>query len=282
MKKLITIAVLSVSLLPVMAQAKEEAKTDPAADREAFRGFFAKHLGSDIKLDELKNGVYALDADARSQWEEIEEFPPYEIETDKGEEIWNKKFKNGKSFASCFGKDVSKIRAKYPYHDEKKDTIVTLEGDINKCLKDNGEKPFKWKKGKIADLSGYISLQARGQKITTEPKTEKALAWYNKGKNFFYAKRGQLNMACADCHVYNSNRHIRGDLLSPALGHVTHFPVFRSKWGSLGTLHRRYGGCNKQVRAKPFKAQSDEYKALEYFQYVMSKGMELNGPGARK
>jgi len=91
MKKLITIAILSMSLLPVMAQAKEETKTDPAADREAFRGFFAKHLGSDIKLDDLKDGVYALDEDARSQWVEIEDFPPYEIETDKGEELWNKR-----------------------------------------------------------------------------------------------------------------------------------------------------------------------------------------------
>ncbi len=286
MKKLITTAAVmaigaAIGLSSMAVQAKETT-IDPAADREAFRNFFKKHLGDKIKLDDLKDGVYALDEDARSQWEEIEEFPPYEIELDKGEELWNKKFKNGKSFADCFGKDVSKIRAKYPYHDEKTDTIVTLEGDINKCLKDNGEKPFKWKKGKIADLSAYISYEGRGQKITTEPKTDKAKAWYDKGKKFFYAKRGQLNMACADCHVYNSNRRIRGDLLSPALGHVTHFPVFRSKWGNLGTLHRRYGGCNKQVRAKPFKAQSDEYKALEYFQYVMSNGMEFNGPGARK
>ena len=50
----------------------------------------------------------------------------------------------------------------------------------------------------------------------------------------------------------------------------------------MGTLHRRYGGCNKQVRAKPFKAQSDEYKALEYFHTYMSNGLELNGPSQRK
>ncbi|KAG1707548.1 SoxAX cytochrome complex subunit A [Nymphon striatum] len=254
MKKLITtLTVLALGLLPIVsAQA-----ASPAEDREALRGFFKKHI-SDVKLEDMKNGVYSLDADARSQWEEIEEFPPYEIALDKGVELWEKKFANGKSFADCFGADISKIRVKYPYHDEAKDTIET-----------------------IAAVSAHIAYAGRDQKITTEPTTEKAKAWYAKGKNFFYAKRGQLNMACADCHVYNSNRMIRGDLLSPALGHTTHFPVFRSKWGSLGTLHRRYGGCNKQVRAKDFKAQSDEYKALEYFQAVMSKDMVLNGPGAR-
>ena len=278
MKKLITsVALLAIVLSPfITVQA-----SSPAEDREALRNYFKKNL-TGANLDDFINGVYTLDTDARSQWEEIEEFPPYEIDLDKGADLWAKKFKNGKTFASCFGEDLSKTRAKYPYHDEAKDTIVTLEGDINKCLTDNGEKPYGWKKGKIAQVSAYIAYQGRGEKINVEVKTDKAKAWYEKGKNFFYAKRGQLNLACADCHVYNFNRKIRGDLLSPALGQPSHFPVFRSKWGNLGTLHRRYGGCNKLVRAKDFKAQGDEYKALEYFQYVMSNGMELNGPGARK
>ena len=75
---------------------------------------------------------------------------------------------------------------------------------------------------------------------------------------------------------------VRADLLSPGLGQVTHFPVYRSKWGSMGTLHRRYAGCNGQVRAKPFKAQSEAYANLEYFHTYMSNGLTINGPGARK
>ena len=70
-------------------------------------------------------------------------------------------------------------------------------------------------------------------------------------------------------------------MLSPWLGHPSHFPVYCSK-GNLGTLHRRYAGCNKQVRAKPFKAQSTEYANLEYFHTFMSNGLTINGPGARK
>lgn len=277
MKKLmLTVALFTLALTPVVT-----AQATPAEDRKAFRDYFKKKTPTS-EISDYVNGVYTYNKDARSQWEEIEEFPPYEIDIDKGEEIWGKKFKNGKSFANCFSGDVSKIRSKYPYHDEAKDTIVTLEGSINKCLTDNGEKPFKWKKGNIAAVSAYVAFEGRGGKITTEPKTDKALAWYNKGKNFFFAKRGQLNLACADCHMYSASRQIRGDILGPMLGQSSHFPVFRSKWGNLGTLHRRYGGCNKQVRAKPFKAQSDEYKALEYFQAVMSNGLELNGPGARK
>ena len=48
------------------------------------------------------------------------------------------------------------------------------------------------------------------------------------------------------------------------------------------TLHERFAGCLNRVRAKPFKAQQDEYKNLEYFLTYMSNGLEINGPGSRK
>ena len=279
MKKLLTsLALIAVALSTIVTV---QAGT-PAEDTQALKGYFTKTLGDKVNFDDFIDGTYALNEDARSQWEEIEEFPPYEIGIEKGADLWAKEFKNGKSFTSCFGEDISGLRAKYPYHDEAKDTIITLEGDINKCLTDNGEKPYKWKKGKIAFVSAHIAFEGRGGKIDVQPKTEKAIAWYNKGKNFFYAKRGQLNMSCADCHVYNANKKVRAEPLSPVIGHTSHFPVLRSKWGEIGTLHRRYGGCNKNIRAKPFKAQSDEYKALEYFEAVMSNGLVLNGPGSRK
>jgi len=70
-------------------------------------------------------------------------------------------------------------------------------------------------------------------------------------------------------------------VLSPALGHGVGFPTYRSKWGSLGTIHRRYGGCNKQVRAAPLKPQSREYRALELYETYMSTGLPLTAPSQR-
>ena len=49
-----------------------------------------------------------------------------------------------------------------------------------------------------------------------------------------------------------------------------------------GTIHRRYGGCNKQVRAHPFKAQGEEYKALEFYEAVMNTGIPLKVPSQRQ
>ena len=261
----------------------------PEEDLKSFRSYYAKRF-PDTPMHDFINGVYSIHKPSREQWEAFEEFPSYEIYVDKGEELYKKKFKNGKSYASCFGKNTKAIKSKYPYFDSKSGEVVTLEGAINDCRKANGEKPLKWKKGKLAHVSAYLAYQARGQKINIKiPNNAKAKAAYARGKQHFYAKRGQLNMSCADCHYYYSGNMIRADILSPALGHISHFPVFRNKWAAgdkkadgMGTLHRRYGGCNKQVRARPYKAQSAEYRALEYFHSYMSNGLEWNGPGQRK
>jgi len=70
--------------------------------------------------------------------------------------------------------------------------------------------------------------------------------------------------------------------LSGMLGQATHWPVYRSKWGEIGTLHKRFMECNVQVRAKPYEPQSQIYRELEYFLSYMSNGMELNGPASRR
>ena len=161
---------------------------------------------------------------------------------------------------------------------------MTMELAINECREANGEEPLKYKRGKMADISAYMSYLSRGQKVNVEiPEGDAgALAAYEDGKEFYYRKRGQLNFSCFDCHGIGSGSYVRADKLSPALGHVTGWPVYRSKWGNMGTLHRRFGGCNGQVRAKGFPAQGEEYRNLEFFLTYMSNGQEYNGPSARK
>ncbi|HEB99570.1 MAG TPA: sulfur oxidation c-type cytochrome SoxA [Thiotrichales bacterium] len=278
MNKLLSIIAAVGLALPV----PQMASASPQDDLKAFRAYFQKRFPN-VPLQEFANGVYAIDPASRAQWEAIEDFPPYELDIEEGKRLFNTPFKNGKTYASCFPNNGIGIRQNYPYYDKDSGKVITLEAAINDCRVKNGEKPLKWKKGAIAKISAYMAYTSRGNTINIKvPNDPGALAAYNRGKQHFYAKRGQLNMSCADCHMYNAGNRIRADILSPALGHVTHFPVYRSKWGELGTLHRRYGGCNKQVRAKPYKAQSDEYRALEYFHTYMSNGLKVNGPGARK
>ncbi len=282
MKKQLLKNVLATSVACLLLSGISNAYADANADIKQFQGFMQKKF-PDLSLQDFADGVYAIDRVSRDSWEAIEDFPPYEMFVDSGKVMWDKPFANGKGYASCFS-DGPAIADQYPHWDKKKSMVMTLPLAINNCLKANNEKPLKYKKGKINDILSYIASESRGKTINVEVPSDdpKAVEAYNKGKQFWLARRGQLNMSCATCHAQNPGLKIRADILSPGLGHVTHFPVYRSKWGTVGTLHRRFSGCNKQVRAKPFKAQGEEYRNLEYFLTAMSNGLDLNGPGSRK
>jgi L-cysteine S-thiosulfotransferase len=254
----------------------------PQQDQEAFKTYFKERFPS-VPEGDFKNGAYAIDPVGRENWEAIEEFPPYETAISNGESMWKTSFANGKGYADCFP-DGPAIQGKYPYWDKQRGMVMTLPLAINDCRKTNNEKPLKYEKGPIADLLAYMAFQSRGQITQVEIPADdpRALEAYEKGKQFYFARRGQLNFSCAHCHFANSGNKLRTEILSPAYGHTTHWPVYRSSWGDMGTLHRRFAGCNEQVRAKAFEAQGEEYRDLEYFMTYMNNGLELNGPAARK
>jgi len=254
----------------------------PIEDQAAFQKYYENKFPNTPVMD-FQNGVYSILPEARAQWEAIEEFPPYEIAIENGEKLYHSKFANGKSLADCFGPEGA-VRGQYPFWDKDRGMVITMERAVNECREANGEKPYGWKKGKIADVTAYMSFNSRGQEIKVDIPSDdpRALAAYEEGKEQFYTKRGQLNFACADCHMLTAGNLYRADTTSPAFGHATSWPVFRSKWQSMGTLHRRFAGCHTNIRANPYKAQGTEYSNLEYFVTYMSNGLEFNGPAARK
>lgn len=278
MKKAKT-GIVAVLLVLLMQQA---AVADPEEDRLAFIAFYQARF-PDIPVAEYANGIYAIDSDSREQWLEIEIFPPYEFAVDQGKELWEEVFADGKTYADCFGQAVAEIRPLYPRFDNNHDTVVTLETAINYCRATHNEPELDYAKPEITAITAYLAFEARGNKLDIRVgEDSRALAAYEAGKQFYYTKRGQLNFACVDCHGISSGLYARADRLSASLGHPTHFPVYRSKFGRMLSIHERFSGCVFDVRAKPFALQSEEFRNLEYFLNYMSNGFEVNGPGARK
>lgn len=281
--------ITAVAALALAAAGPVFAKVNPQADLKKFQDYFTKKFPKTPKHD-FSNGVYSINPEARKEWQAIEEFPPYDPAIDRGKKLWTKPFANGKTLASCF-KNGDKLESKakpglkqhYPYFDKVSGKVRTLEMDINQCLKDNGEKEMGYVKGAIADVMAYVAFHSRGKKVNVVvPNDPRALAIYEQGKQHFYAKRGQLNFSCADCHMYNGGMLLRADTTSPAFGSAANWPVYRMKWANVRTLHERYQGCNKLVRAQPFGHGSEEYNALEYFHTYMNNGLPITGPSSRK
>ena len=254
----------------------------PNEDLAAFQAFYLKRFPQ-LELQAHQDGAYALDEAKREQWLEMEEFPPYEIAVDDGTELYAETFPNGKSYADCLGENAPAIKQNYPRFDAEKGTVETLEQVLNSCRVENGLPALDYLGEDMAAIMAFIAMESRGLKTNVLiPDDKRAIAAYDAGKQFFYERRGQLNFACSTCHVESAGRMLRAERLSAAIGHTTHWPVYRGKWERVGTLHKRFQECNVQVRAEQFEAQSEIYRNLEYFLTFMSNGMELNGPASRK
>ena len=266
----------------VIVQAATAGETpNPAADAKAFRDFYVKKFPN-VKLEDFVNGPYSLNEDMRRQWQEKEEFPPYEFALESGKEMFATPFKNGKTYADCFENGGIGVRQNFPYFDVKQGEVVTLELALNRCRAANGEAPLSYVKDDMASLTAYMAYTSRGKPFDIRiPDDPRALAAYENGKRYFYTRRGQLNFSCASCHVQSPGERLRAEILAPALGILNAMPIYRSEWAGMGTISRRFITCNSQTRAVPEEAQSENYRDLEYFLSYVSNGLPISGPGAR-
>ncbi len=209
---------------------------------------------------------------------------PGMIWVERGRELWTQvDGKAGKSCASCHDKP-EKLRGVYPVYpklDEKTGKLINIEQRINKCRTEQMQaKPWKWESEELLSMTTLVGYVSRGMPVNV--KVDGAYQpFFEKGKAFYYQRRGQLDMACKHCHIDNPGKMIRADLLSEGRAGGA-FPLYRLKWQKLGSLHRRFRGCNKQVRAVPYKAGSDEYVNLELYIKWRSNGLPVEVPAVRR
>lgn len=287
MKKIvIALAALAVAGTAPLAAA------DPAGDLKQFREYFKKKFPG-VKFDDYSIGLYALPGmdDYKAQWEAISEFPPYELGLEEGRKEWNTPFKNGKRYGDCFKNGGKNIAQHYPYWDDKSGAIRTAEMDLIDCLKKNNEqRPFITadlsKDGKarvqLANLTAAFYEQSKGQRVSIDVSKPGAMAAYEDGKKFWWARRGQLNFACSACHMEMAGKNLGGNQpLSAALGHPVGWPAYRVVWDQLETIHHRYRTCNSQVRAKPAKHGDKAYNHVQFYETYLSSGLPLAAPSVR-
>ena len=275
MKLLAGMAGLGIALGAVSAHAS------PEKDRQEFiKHYMDKY--PNVKVEDYVYGALAFDADSKAQYDAIMEFPPYDSEIDKGRKMWETPFKNGKTYAGCLPNGGQHIAGNYPLFDEAKGKVVTLHDAINDCRTANGEEAFKVNDMKtMGVLTAYMRTLSDGMIMNIKAESPKAMAAYEDGKKTFFSRKGQLNFACASCHVQNAGLRLRSELISPAVGHAVHWPVFRGG-DNLVTLQQRYQGCFSQVRAVPPPQGGTVMNNLEYFHSALSNGLPMKAAVFRK
>lgn len=277
MRAIAGIAALGLGLSLSAANADENAEL--VIDGETLTTKVAAPKGH--PLDEIMSG-WLFRSDETQKLEQDDFDNPGFLFVEQGQSLWSTvEGSEGKACESCHN-DVSSmagVRAQMPKWSDTLHRPVTLEQQVNLCRTERmGAEEWKWESSEMLGMTALIGLQSRGMPVNVQ--TDGPMAeWVEKGKEFYYTRVGQLDLACAHCHESNYGNMIRADHLSQ--GQSNGFPLYRLKWQNLGSLHRRLKGCMSNVRAKPYKEGSDEFVALEAYLAYRGQGLAVETPAVR-
>jgi len=188
----------------------------------------------------------------------------------------------GKACADCHGTvedGMTGVRAVYPKWVEGAQEVRTIEMQVNDCRENRmGAEPWKYNSGDMTDMVALISSVSRGMPVNVAIDGPAQATW-EKGKEIYYTRYGQLELSCANCHEENFDNYIRADHLSQ--GQINGFPTYRLKNAKLNSVHDRFKGCIRDTRGVPFGVGSPEFVALELYVASRGNGLSVEGPSVR-
>ena len=224
-------------------------------------------------FDEVYSGwLFRTDETRSLQMDDFDN--PGMVFVDQGIDLWNATDgSEGKSCASCHEgiETMAGARASMPKMNPAGDDLWSMENFVNDCRTTRmGAEAWKWNSAEMKNMTSAISLQSRGMASTIKIDGP-AQSWWDKGKEMYYTRYGQLELSCANCHEESMGNMIRADHLSQ--GQINGFPTYRLADAGIVSIHQRFFGCIRDTRAESFEPGSAEFRALEL--YVASRGMTL-------
>jgi sulfur-oxidizing protein SoxA len=279
-KALTAIAALLISA-PALVSADETAElVINGSETMVTRTVAPDHL--DGALTEIMSGwVFRDDETQLMQMDDFDN--PAMIFVDQAMDDWDKVEGTAeKSCASCHGdveESMKGVRAEYPKWNEAAGEVRTMAHQINDCrVNQMGAEKLGYTSSQMARMEALISMQSRGMPVNVAIDGPAAEMW-ERGKEMFYARTGQLDLSCASCHELNYGNRIRSDHLSQ--GQINGFPVYRLKNAKLTTPHGRFKGCVRDTRAETYSPGGEDFIALELYVASRGNGLSVEGVSVR-
>jgi sulfur-oxidizing protein SoxA len=183
---------------------------------------------------------------------------------DRGRSLW------AANCASCHAEGSMKgVASRYPRVVAGR--VVTLEQKIR-------DKPprFGYESEELLALTAFVAHESRGLPMQA-PIAERDV---EKGREAYYLRRGQVNLACNHCHEANAGKRLGPETLSQ--GQANGYPAYRLEWQTLGSLQRRLRACMFGVRAELPPYGSQELLELELYLAWRARGLPLETPAVRR
>jgi sulfur-oxidizing protein SoxA len=230
---------------------------------------------------QASSGAAYLDAATR-RLQEDDFLNPGMFAAEQGREVFRRvDGDRGMSCAACHDEAATRgMAAGYPRYEAARGGIVDLAAAIDAMRRDKmGAAPLGRDSEEMLALSAFLARQSRGllRRIDADGP---ARPFLEAGRDFFFARRGQLDLSCAQCHDALAGAKLRGDTISQ--GQTDGFPVYRLSWRAMASPHRMFAWCNAALRAEPFEGGSDAYLALEFYLAWRGRDLPLDGPAVRR
>lgn len=268
--------------MPLSAQADADDDTLVLNEEETLVTKTAAPAHVADVLDEVMSGWHFRSDETQAlQMDDFEN--PAMVFVDKAYDAWNTvEGSEEKSCASCHDdveESMAGVRAVYPKWNETAGEVRTLPMQINDCRENQmGAKAWKYTGGDMTAMEALISVQSRGMPVNVAIDGPAQSAW-EQGKEMYYARTGQLELSCANCHEDSYGLMIRADHLSQ--GQINGFPTYRLKNAKLNNVHARFKGCVRDTRAETYKPGSSDFVALELYVASRGNGLAVEGPSVR-
>jgi len=243
----------------------------------------AAHAAEAQKPSPLKSGLDFAGADVRAL--QADDFAnPGMLWVARGEKLWREPAgKAAKSCAGCHGEapaGMKGVAARYPRVDPGAARLVNLEGRINLCReRHQGAAPLQYESDELLGLTALVAHQSRGAPVAAalDPQNR---ASFERGRDFYHLRQGQMNLSCAHCHDRNSGGKLAAETVSQ--GHGNAYPIYRLEWQAAGSLHRRFRSCLFGIRAESLAPGSPEFVDLELYLAWRASGLPIETPGVRR
>ncbi|MES2565150.1 MAG: sulfur oxidation c-type cytochrome SoxA [Pseudomonadota bacterium] len=243
----------------------------------------ARAIEPPIPRSELKQGSEFTSPENRAL--QADDFAnPGMLWVTRGERLWKQAAgASGKSCASCHddaAKSMKGVATRYPRVDPGAARLINIAGRINLCRERNqSASPFALESDELLALSTYVTHQSRGLPMNITLDLNNAQG-FERGRDRYYRRMGQMNLACAHCHDRNWGRTLLFERISQ--GHGTGFPAYKQDWQTVGSLERRLRACYSGLRAEMPPYGARELVELELFLAWRANGLEIEAPGVRR
>lgn len=286
------VAVSSVIAEEVYRERHADAKIDPARGVEGDVGFSdtIQYWRDEAALARSAGLAEKPAEQWKLNWKHMDldriELHPGHLAVDEGEALVKKLAAREAAFLTCLGEGSADLKGKaaaYPKFDAALGRIVTVEGRIEQCAKNALNEEIRQGSPASNRISVYFKSQSAGKPIKVDLAEAKVMEAYRRGEELFYRKTGQLNFACASCHVPGSimGHKLRGETPTTPFGDAAHYPTYRTPVGALESMHERFARCHGQMRTQGLKPGDPAYVDLEVFVSVLSNGYPVSVPSAR-